>query len=181
MSYKSPLRVDATQKTFQHVKGSKIDVALGLEQGSMSQNFREFHFSEISAGQWVGEDSIFSTQNTVGYTVRAKTQVTVLEIDFNDFKQHLPPEYNHYLEIMILKKQAFKLRRIKEIVQASKSLHQQQQLTQFYETSLETFVNNYPQASRKILRNVSVDKILKENQSASEIVPMTLPVFDEEV
>ena len=100
-------------------------MALGLEQGSMSQNFREFHFSEISTGQWVGEDSIFSILNTVSYTVRAKTQITVLEIGFNDFKQHLPSEYTQYLEKMIVKKSAFKLRRIKEIVEASKSLHEQ--------------------------------------------------------
>jgi len=103
-------------------------VALGLEQGSMSQNFREFHFSEISTGQWVGEDSIFSSTGTVRYTVRAKTQITVFEIAFNDFKYQLPPEYIKYLEKMIVKKYGFKLRRIKEIFEASKSLHEKNEL-----------------------------------------------------
>ena len=70
----------------------------------MSQNFREFHFSEISSGQWVAEDSFFSPTGTVSYTVRAKTPVTVLEIAFNDFKQHLPPQYVKDLEEMIVKR-----------------------------------------------------------------------------
>lgn len=49
-SYKNPLQVSETKNPFKYVHGSKIDVAMGLDQGSMSQNFREFHFSEVSTG-----------------------------------------------------------------------------------------------------------------------------------
>ena len=45
----------------------------------MTEAFRHFCFAEVGEGQWIGEESIFS-QDKVPYTLKAKTQLKVLEI-----------------------------------------------------------------------------------------------------
>ncbi len=36
---------------------------LGLHSGNMSEAFRQFVFAELSAGQWLGEESFFNQNN----------------------------------------------------------------------------------------------------------------------
>jgi hypothetical protein len=52
----------------------------------MSETFRKFIFAEASSGEWVGEDSLFNRFNSVNYSLRAKTQLTVLQIATTDLK-----------------------------------------------------------------------------------------------
>lgn len=74
-----------------------VSLCLGTEQGSMSQSFREFKFADMSAGQWLCEETIFHDSSKVSYTMRAKTNVTMLEIASSDLKNLLLKEHKDYL------------------------------------------------------------------------------------
>lgn len=52
----------------------------------------------MSKGEWVGEDCIFSKTNTLNYTVRAKTAVSVIQIRIKDFKKVMNLDYVAFLQ-----------------------------------------------------------------------------------
>jgi CRP-like cAMP-binding protein len=46
----------------------------------MSKAFREFNFTTLGPKSWLGEEALFSPENIVSYTLKAKTSVLVLEV-----------------------------------------------------------------------------------------------------
>lgn len=99
ISLKTPLLLaqDFKQVGVVQQKFTGESVYLGGHSGYMCEPFRKFFFSEISVGNWVGEDSLFNNFNSVNYTVHAKTNLTVLEISTNDLKHLLNKEYINYM------------------------------------------------------------------------------------
>jgi len=64
----------------------------------MSATMNRFHFAEVGEGQWVGEESIFSETGHVNYTLRAKSDLVLLEISTVDLKHLLMQDYKEYLQ-----------------------------------------------------------------------------------
>ena len=58
----------------------------------MSKAFNHFPLSEIGYGSWIGEDAFFMELDYLGYSIRTKSTVRVLEIDMRDFNDKMPPE-----------------------------------------------------------------------------------------
>jgi len=52
----------------------------------LTESLNQFAFTNVVEGQWIGEESLFSYRNTLNYTLRAKTKVTLLEIAIADLK-----------------------------------------------------------------------------------------------
>ena len=69
------------------MKHSDERVGLGLEK--MTRSFMQFPFAELSTGEWIGEDLLFSSSSTLSYTARTKSAVTVLEFSVADLKKLL--------------------------------------------------------------------------------------------
>ena len=70
----------------------------------MSQTFKEFQFGEIGPGEWAGEDSVWSINLPLSYSLKAKTNITVLEITTDDLRRILSPQYLRFLEQISLSK-----------------------------------------------------------------------------
>ena len=49
----------------------------------------QFPFAELSTGEWIGEDLLFSSSSTLSYTAKTKSAVTVLEFSVVDLKKLL--------------------------------------------------------------------------------------------
>lgn len=64
--------------------------SLGINNGHMSKAFREFNFGEIGPGEWAGEESVWSNF-PVSYSLKAKTDVVVLEMTCSDLRHILTP------------------------------------------------------------------------------------------
>jgi len=82
----------------------------------MSKNFREFVFAEVGPVNWIGEDTIFTEHYKANYSIKAKSNITVLEIATSDLKEILHNDYKEYLHHISFSKQIALLNRIKEIM-----------------------------------------------------------------
>jgi CRP-like cAMP-binding protein len=121
----------------------------------MSQNFREFVFAEVGTLSWIGEQCMFTDNFLSCYSARAKTEVTVLEFAISDLRDILRNVYRDYMQEVALKKQILLLERTKEIISSSKSQFDQQELSNFYKSVSDTISKLYPNASRKIVKQIA--------------------------
>jgi len=61
----------------------------------MSRRFREFAFAEVGVGEWVGEDLLFN--DSLNYTIIAKTNLEVIEFFTSDLKNLLIPAFYKFM------------------------------------------------------------------------------------
>ena len=98
---------------------------------------------------------MFSEKFRSNYSVRTKSEVSVLEIATQDLKKILHRVYLDYFKEVALKKHIMLLDRIKSIISASSSKFQELELQNFYNTVSDTIVTLYPTATNKIARRVA--------------------------
>lgn len=148
---------------------------MGSNDGNMSKALREFQFADVSVAEWVGEDALFSDRATCNYSLRAKTQLVVLEIAVVDLSRLLKSEYRSYLQRLSLRKHLLLLQRIEEIAAAALDTYESTELARFYELSLAALLKLHPQASQKMLRQMGRQSV-QDNQIASSVKKTVLTV-----
>ena len=81
VSKASPLRHVGAHKNsvFVPLKRQKEKISVGQNDGYFSKTMAHFNFADVSGGEWVGEDLIFSDYQSVNYSVVAKSDIVALE------------------------------------------------------------------------------------------------------
>ena len=110
----------------------------------MSRSLRHFQFADVSVADWTGEDALFSDRATCNYSLRAKTQLVVLEIAVADLGRMLHTEHRSYLQQLSLHKHMLLLQRIETVAAAAHDTYESTELSRFYEMSLEALVRLHP-------------------------------------
>ena len=158
-SERNPLKTKLGTKKGPHyvkLQDGKSEICMGLNQGNMSERFTFFPISTVSKNQWIGEECIFTNSNKLGYSIKTTSAVKVLEIGLQDFKDRVPKEFCEQLEQITLKKQYLKLERMRDIIKTSTSLREQQEMKNFFDTSINSLIKLHPHASKKILSQLGI-------------------------
>jgi CRP-like cAMP-binding protein len=127
------------------LKNKQQSICLGLNQGTMSAAAQKYLFAELGEGQWVCEEFIFKKDDErITYSLVTKTAVKLLTIATQDLRQLLSSEYKEYLHEIAMSKHIAIFERAKEIIRASRDLHNQQDFKFFYDAALRTLVALHP-------------------------------------